>query len=113
MSCPLVLLGIGEVPERAAEGVAQISSECETCLLGLEVFVLDVLEVEVVELEAGGEDVILVDILDERLHAGLLDKLLIAVSALGLRDVPGDASDEQVWEPVFLHGGGSTLLPSS
>lgn len=109
----LVLLGVGEVPEGVAEGVVEGLPEGLAGLLGLEVVVLDVLEVEVVDLEAGGEDVVLVDVLDEGLDTGLLDELLLAVGALGLGEVPGDAGDEQVGESMFLNRCGSTLFPSS
>jgi hypothetical protein len=77
-------------------------SESFSGLLGLEVVVLDVLEVEVVDLEAGGEDVILVDVLDEGLDTGLLDELLLAVGALGLGDVSADTGDQKMGESMFL-----------
>ena len=113
MSGLLVLLGIGEVSECVAEGIVEGLSEGFSGLLGLEVIVLDVLEVKVVDLEAGGEDVVLVDVLDEGLDTGLLDELLLAVGALGLRDVPGDACDQEVGESMFLDRTGCTLFPSS
>ena len=113
MSCLFVFLGVGEVAEGVGEGVVKGLAESETGILGLEVVVLDVLEVEVVDLEAGGEDVVLVDILDEGLDAGLPDELLLAVGALDLGEVAGDASDEEVGEAVLLSRWGVTLLPSS
>ena len=103
MSCSLVFLGIGEISECAAESFTECLSECLSGLLGLEVIVLDVLEVEVVDLEAGGEDVILVDVLDEGFDTGLLDEFLLAVGALGLGDVPGDAGDQEMGESMFLY----------
>jgi hypothetical protein len=109
----LVLLGVGQVAQGVAEGIMEGLPEGDAGILGLEVVVLDVLEVEVVDLEAGGEDVVLVDVLHEGLDAGLPDELLLAVGALDLRDVPGDAGDEQMGESVLLHRRGSTLLPSS
>jgi len=57
--------------------------------------------------------VVLVDVLDEGLDTGLLDELLLAVGALGLRDVPGDACDQEVGESMFLDRTGRTLFPSS
>ena len=113
MSGLFVFLGVGEVPEGVAEGVVEGFAEGLPGLFGLEVVVLDVLEVEVVDLEAGGEHVVLVDVLDEGLHAGLLDELLLAVGALGLRNVSRDAGHQQVREPVLLREGRCTLLPSS
>ena len=113
MSGFLVLFGIGEVSECVAEGIVEGLSEGFSGLLGLEVIVLDVLEVKVVDLEAGGEDVVLVDVLDEGLDTGLLDELLLAVGALGLGDVPGDAGDQEVGESMFLDRTAGTLFPSS
>jgi hypothetical protein len=97
-----VFLGVGEVSEGVAEGIMEGLSESFSGLLGLEVVVLDVLEVEVVDLEAGGEDVILVDVLDEGLDTGLLDELLLAVGALGLGDVSADTGDQKMGESMFL-----------
>ena len=113
MSSLLVLLGVGEVAEGVGESVMEGLLQGQTILLRLQVVVLDVLEVEVVDLEAGGQNVVLVDVLDEGLHAGLADELLLAVGALDLGEVPGDAGDEQMGESVFLHRKGGTLLPSS
>jgi hypothetical protein len=109
----LVLLGVGEVAEGVGEGIVKGLSEGKTSILGLEVIVLNVLKVEVVDLEASREDVVLVDILDEGLHAGLADEFLLAVSALDLGEVPGDTGDEEVGEAVLLHRKWVTLLPSS
>lgn len=113
MACLFVLLGVGLVAEGVAEGLAEGLPECLAVLLGLEVVVLDVLEVEVVDEESGGEDVVLVDVLDEGLDTGLLDELLLAVCALDLGDVAGDACDQEVGEPVLLNRVVVTLLPSS
>ena len=109
----LVLLGVGEVAVGGVEGGADVLAEGVPGLLVLEVVVLDLLEVEVVDHEAGGHDVVLVDVLDEGLHAGPLDELLLAEAALDLAGVASDAGDEEVREAVFLRGGGVTLLPSS
>jgi hypothetical protein len=46
--------------------------------------------------------VVLVDVLNEGLDAGLFNELLLAVGSLDLRDVAGDACDQQVGEPMFL-----------
>jgi hypothetical protein len=94
VACLFVFLGVGEVSEGVAEGFAEGLAEGLSGFLGLEVVVLDVLEVEFIDQEPGGEDVILVDILDEGLDTGLLDELLLAISPLGLRDVSGDACNE-------------------
>lgn len=45
---------------------------------------------------------VLVDVLDERFNTGLFDEFFFAVSSLDLRDVAGDAGDEQMWESMFL-----------
>ena len=71
------------------------------------------LEVEVVGDEAGGHDVVLVDVLDEGLDASALDELLLAEGALDLAHVAGDPCHQQVGEAVLLRAKGSTLLPSS
>ena len=109
----LVLFGVGKVAEGVGEGIVKGLLEGNSSLLGLEVIILNVLEIEVVDLEAGGKDVVLVDILDEGLHAGLADEFLLAVSALDLGEMPGNACNEEVREAVFLYNYGGTLLPSS
>lgn len=113
MACLFVLLGVGLVAEGVAEGLAEGLSEGLAVLLGLEVVVLDVLEVEVVDEESGGEDVVLVDVLDEGLDTGLLDELLLAIGTLDLGDVASDAGDQEMGEPVLLNREVVTLLPSS
>ena len=45
-------------------------------------------------MESGWEDVVLVDVLDERFNTGFLDEFFLAVSSLDLRDVTGNAGDE-------------------
>lgn len=102
MSGLFVLLGVGLVAECGAEGFPEGLSECFSVLLGLEVIILDVLEVEVIDEESGGEDVILVDILDEGLNTGLLDELLLAVSPLDLGDIACNTSNQEMGETMFL-----------
>ena len=94
MSSLFVFLGVGEFAESLAEGGSKVLSEGFPSVLGLEVVVLDVLEVELVDQEASRDDVILVHVLDEGLDAGLLDELLLAVTALDSGHVPGDAGHQ-------------------
>jgi hypothetical protein len=109
----LVLLGVGKVPEGVAEGLSEALPEGFSGLLGLEVVVLDVLEVELVDQEAGGQHVVLVYVLHEGLHTGLLDEFLLAVGALHLRHVAGDAGNQQMRESMLLNRLCCTLFPSS
>jgi hypothetical protein len=109
----VVFAGVGELAVDLGEAVTDALAELAAGLGGLEALVADVLEVEVVDEEARGHDVVLVDEPHEALDAGLLDELLLVEGALGRDEAAGDAGDEQVRELVALRGGGSTLLPVS
>lgn len=98
----VVGLGAGEVPVGLGESLPDFLAGGEPGLGGLDVLLLEVLEVEVVDDEPGGDDVILVDILDEGLHSGSLDELLLVDSSLDAPGVAGDADHQQVRESIFL-----------
>lgn len=102
VSSLLVLLGIGKVSQWLAEGLPQWFPESLSGLLGLKVVVLDVLKVELAHQETSGQHMVLVYVLHEGLHAGLLDELLLAVSALHLGDMASDTGDQKVGESVLL-----------
>ena len=109
----LVLLGVGEVAVGGVEGGSNVLAESVSGFLVLEVVVLDFLEIKIVDHEAGGHHVVLVNVLDEGLHTGPLDEFLLAEASLDLAGVAGDTGDQKVREAMFLNGEGGTLLPSS
>ena len=45
---------------------------------------------------------VLIDILDEGLDAGSLNEFLLIIAPLDLRQVTGDACDQQMWESMLL-----------
>jgi hypothetical protein len=93
VSSLFVFLGVREVSKGVAEGFSNVLSEGLASLFSLQVVILNVLEIELIDKETGGEDVVLVDVLNEGLDAGLLDELLLAVSALDGWDMSGDSCD--------------------
>ena len=113
MASLFVLLGVGEVSVLVGESVSDSLAELFARIGGFEVVGVDVLEVEVVDEEPGGHDVVLVDELDEGLDSRLLDELLLVEGAFGGDEVASDACDEQVGKLVALHGRRGTLLPVS
>ena len=88
-------------------------SESFSAFLGLETFVFDFGEVELIDDESGGHDVVLVDVSDEGLDSCSLDEFLLVIASFGLEEVATDACNEQMGEPIFLHVGGCTLFPVS
>ena len=92
MSCLLILLRVGEIPQGVAEALFQSLLEFLTGLSCLEVAVLHILQVEVIHNESGWHDVTLVHVFHERLDTGALDELLLAKGSLDLAEIEGDPS---------------------
>ncbi len=89
----LVSLGVWEVSVGVRQGFSESSCEGSSGLNCLEVFFLDFLKVEVVHEESGGDDVILVDGLDESLDSGSLDEFFFINASLDGSGVSGDTDD--------------------
>ena len=98
----IVGLGAGEISVGFGESLPDFLAGSKPGFSSLDILFLEVLEVEVVDLEAGGDDVILVDIFDKRLNSGSLDELLLVDSSLDASGVAGDSYNQQMGEPVFL-----------
>ena len=62
-------------------------SELKSSLFGLDGVVLDVLDVEIIDNDSGGDHVILIDVFNKRLDAGSLDQSLLAESSFRLSQV--------------------------
>ena len=69
-------LGVWEVSISIAEGVSPLPFQGSSGFEGLDVVFLDVLEVEIVDQESGGDNVVLVDDFNKRLDSSSLDELL-------------------------------------
>ena len=68
-------------------------SESFSAFLGLETFVFDFGEVELIDDESGWHDMVLVDVFDEGLNSCSLDEFLLVVASFGLEEVATDTSD--------------------
>ena len=97
-----VCLGAGQVPVGLSESLSDLLSGSGSGFSSLDVVLLQVLEVEVIDNESGGHNVVLVHVLQESLDTGLLDELLLVDSSLDVSGVSGDTSDEQMRESVLL-----------
>jgi hypothetical protein len=113
VSSLFVFLGVGKISNCLAEGLLEVLSKSNSALLGLQVIVLDVLKIKVVDNESGGDDMVLVDVFDERLNVSFLDELLLAVGSLDEGEVTSNTSDEKMRESMLLTKSRATLLPSS
>ena len=69
-------LGVWEVSISIAEGGSPLLFQGSSGFEGLDVVFLDVLEVEIVDQESGGDNVVLVDDFNKRLDSSSLDELL-------------------------------------
>lgn len=97
-----VSFGIGEGSISFGELLFEFLGEVLLAVYGLEAVLLDFLEVEIVDDEAGGHDVVLVDVFNKWLDGGLLDELLFVDAPLDSLGVSGDADQQQMREPILL-----------
>ena len=95
-------LDAGEVSVGFRKSLSNFVAASESGFGGLDVLLLQVLEVEVVDDKSSGDDVILVKILDEGLDTGSLDELFLVDLSLDASGVSGDADDQKMGESVFL-----------
>lgn len=102
MGSLLVGLWVGEVSVGFWQSLSEGSGQGSSGFEGLQVVFLDFLEVEVVDDESGGDDVVLVDWLDEGLDAGSFDELLFIDASFDSSGVSSNTDDGQVGESVFL-----------
>ena len=93
MSCLFVFLGVRKVANRVAESFLKSISKSFSAFFSLKVIVFDILEIKIVDQKSCGDNVVLVDILNERLNISLFDELLLAISALDKRKVSCDTSN--------------------
>ena len=98
----VVGLGAREVPVGLRETLFDFLASGGSGLSGLDVLLLEVLEIKIVDDKPGGDDVILVDMLNERLDSSPLDELLLIDSPLDVPGVAGDTDNQQMWESVLL-----------
>lgn len=96
-----------------SESLSNGFSESFSAFLGLEAFVLDLGEVELVDDESGWHNVVLVDVSDEGLDSGSLDEFLLVVVSFDLNEVATNTGDQQMRESIFLHCFRCTLFPVS
>lgn len=68
-------------------------SESFSAFLGLETFVLDISEVELIDNESGWHHVVLVDISDEGLDTTSFDEFLLVIVSFDLDKVATDSCD--------------------
>ena len=87
------LVSLLGVPVGLSEFLPDGFFESFPVFFGLEAFVFDFREVELVYNEPGWHHVVLVDVPDEGLDSCSFDELLLVVASLGLDKVAGDAGD--------------------
>ena len=93
VSCLLVFLWVGKVANRIAECFLESIFKSFSAFFCLKVIVLDILKVEIIDQKSCRDNVVLVDILNERLDIGLFDELFLAISALNKWKMSGDTSN--------------------
>lgn len=109
----VVGLGVGEIPVGLSQPFTNVFACGLSALCGLDVVLLEILEIDVANHEAGWDYVILVNVLNEGLHAGFPLECFFAYSPLHVSGVASNSHEQQVGESVFLHHKCRTLLPSS
>jgi hypothetical protein len=75
------------------ESLSDGFSESFSAFFGLEIFVLNFSEVELIDNESGWHDMALVDIFNEGLNSSSLDEFLLVVASFGLEEIATDTSD--------------------
>ena len=100
----VVGLSAGEISVGLWKSLSDFLASSQSRFGSLDVFFLEVFEVKVVDNKSGGDDVILINILDERLDTGSLDEFLLVDSSLNISGVAGDTDDQKMGESIFLHG---------
>ena len=98
----LVGLGAGQVSVGLGESLSDLLSGSSSGFSGLDVVLLQILEVEVVHDESGGHNVVLVHVLKESFDTGLLDELFLVDSSLDVSGVSGDTGHQQVGESILF-----------
>lgn len=99
----LVCFGIWQVSVGLGESFFNLLLEKSFGLSTLKRFLLDLFEIEVIDNESGGHNVILVNIFNEGLDSGLLDELLFVNGPFDLLGVSGDADQQKMRESVLLN----------
>lgn len=98
----VVGFGVGEIAIGLGELFTDIFPGSLLSLGSLEDIILQILEVEFIDHKSSGDDVTLVDILDESLNSSFLNELLLVDSSFDISGVASNAHQQQVWEFVFL-----------
>ena len=93
--------GVGKVSIGFAKSLSKFFPKFDS-VLPLEVILLDVLELKIIDNKSGGNDMILVDSLDESLDSSLFDEFLLVNFPLHSLRVSGDTGDDDMRELVFL-----------
>ena len=103
MSSLFVFLRVRHVPIDIAETFSDFLPEGLPGVLGLQVLLSGVLKVsEIVDDEASGHHVGLIDVLDKGFDASFFDEFLLVESTFGSKQVTSDACDQEVRESQSL-----------
>ena len=113
IACFLVGFWVGHISVCISEILSHFLDEFKFAF-SFQVILFDFFEIEIIDDESSGHDVILVDGFDESLDSSLFDELFLVDFSLDFLWVSGDANQDKMWEFVFLHLMRlNTLFPSS
>ena len=98
----IVGLGVGEISVGIRKCLSDLLASCKSRFGSFDIFFFKILEVKIVDDKSSRNDMILIDILNERLNSGSLDEFLLVDSSLDISRVTSDTDDQEMRESIFL-----------